>query len=49
MKIAKTNIFLKSSVTKLFPIEINETDILRKQKLRREAAQIGELKSKYQC
>ena len=49
----KTNAILKRPVNKLFPIEytypdINQTDKVREQKLRWEAAVIGELKRKYE-
>ena len=53
MRIAKTNAILKRPVNKLFPIEntyqdTNQTGMARQQKLRREAAEIGELKRKYE-
>ena len=49
--IAKANTILKCPVNKLFPIEntyqdTDQTDKAREQKLRREAAVIGELKRK---
>ena len=53
VNIGKINTILKRPVIKLFPIEkiyqgTNETDTARVQKLRREAAVIGELKRKYE-
>ena len=50
----KTNTILKCSVNKLFTVQntyrdTNQTDKARGQKLRREAAVIGELKMKYEC
>ena len=52
VRIAKTNTILKHPVNKLFLIEntyqdTNQTGTARKQKLRREAAVIGELKRNY--
>ena len=54
VRIKKTNAILKRPVNKLFPIEYtyhdtNQTDKAREQKLRWEAAVIGELKRKYEC
>ena len=54
VRIKKTNAILKRPVNKLFPTEYtyhdtNQTDKAREQKLRREAAVIGELKRKYDC
>ena len=54
VRIRKTNAIHKGSVNKLFPIEYtyhdtNQTDKAREQKLRWEAAVIGELKRKYEC
>ena len=54
VSIAKTNTILKRSVNKLFLTEntyhdTNQTDTAREQKLRREAAVIGELNRKYEC
>ena len=54
VRIKKTNAMLKYPVKKLFPIEYTyrdttQTDKARKQKLRWEAAVIGELKRKYEC
>ena len=51
VRIAKTSKILKRSVNKLFPTEngyqdINQTGTTREQKLRWEAALIGELKGK---
>ena len=53
-RIAKTNTIFKRSVNKLFPNENtyqdnNQTDMAKGQKLRREAAVIGELKRKCEC
>ena len=53
-KITKTNASLKRPVNKFLPIEnsyndTNETDKVREQKLRREAAVIVELKGKCEC
>ena len=50
----RPNAILKHLVNKLFPTEYkyhdtNQTDKAREQKLRREAAVIGELKRKYFC
>ena len=50
----KTNAILKRPVNKPFPTEYtyhdtNQGDKAREQKLRREAAVIGELKRKYDC
>ena len=52
VRIAKANAILKHPVNKLFPTEYtnhdtNQTDKTRKQKLKWEAAAIGELKRKY--
>ena len=54
MRIKKANAILKRPVNKLFPTEYtyhdtNQTDKAREQKLRQEAAVIGELKRKYDC
>ena len=54
MRIKKANAILKRPVNKLFPTEYtyhdtNQTDKAREQKLRWEAAVIGELKRKYDC
>ena len=54
MRIKKASGFLKRLVNKLFPTEYtyhdaNQADKTREQKLRREAAVIGELKRKYDC
>ena len=54
MRIKKVNTILKRPVNKLFSIEYahhdtNQTDKSREQKLRLEAAVIGELKIKYDC
>ena len=51
---AKTNTILKRPVNKLFTVkntqhDTNKTDKAREQKLRRDAAVIGELKMKYEC
>ena len=53
MRIKKTIAIFKRPVNKLFPIEYtyhdtNQTDKAREQKLRWEAAVIGELKRKYE-
>ena len=53
-RIKKANASLKHPVNKLFPTEYtyqdtNQTDKAREQKLRWEAALIGELKRKYEC
>ena len=53
-RIAKNNTILKRPLNKLFPNENtyqdnNQTDMAKGQKLRREAAVIGELKRKYEC
>ena len=53
VNIAKTNTILKRPIVKLFPIEkiyqdTKKADTARVQKLRREAAVIGELKRKYE-
>ena len=50
----KANAILKRPVNELFPSEYtyhdtNQTDKAREEKLRREAAVIGELKRKYDC
>ena len=54
VRIKVTNAILKRPVNKLFPTEYtshdtNQTDKAREQKLRWEAAVIGELKRKYEC
>ena len=54
VRIKKANAILKRPVNKLFLTEYtyhetNQTDKAREQKLRREAAVIGELKRKYYC
>ena len=60
MRIKKAIVALKRPVNKLFPIEYtdwisieyhdtNQTDKAKEQKLRWEAAVIGELKRKYKC
>ena len=54
MTIKRANAILKRPVNKLFVTEYtyhdtNQTDKAREQKLRREAAVIGELKRKYDC
>ena len=54
VRIKKTNAILKRPVNKLFPIkytyhDTNKTDKAREQKLRWEAAVIGELRRKYEC
>ena len=54
MRIAKSNTFLKHSVNKLFTVETtyhdtDETNKTKEQKLRRQAAVIGDLKRKYEC
>ena len=54
MRIKKPSAIPKRPVNKLFPAEYtyhdtNQTDKAREQKLRREAAVIGELKRKYDC
>ena len=54
VRIAKTNIILRRPVKKLFTAEntyhpTNQTDKVREQKLRREAAIIDELKRKHEC
>ena len=54
VRIKKANAIIKCPVNKLFPTEYtyhdsNQTDKAREQKLRREAAVIGELKRKYDC
>ena len=54
VRIATTNTILKPSVNKLFAVEntyhdTNQTDKARKQKLRWEAAVIGEQKRTYEC
>ena len=51
---AKTNIIFKRHVNKLFRVtntyhDTDQKDKGKKQKLRREAAVIGELKIKYEC
>ena len=48
VRIKKANAILKRPVNKLFPTEyMARTKQMREQKLRREAAIIGELKRKY--
>ena len=54
LRIKKANVILKRLVNKLFPNEYtyhdtNQTDKAREQKLRQEAAVIGELKRKRDC
>ena len=54
VRIKKANAILKRPVNKFFPTEYtyhdtNQTDKVREQKLRREAAVIDELKRKYDC
>ena len=54
MRIKKANAILKRPVNKLFPTEYtyhdtNQIDKAREQKLRWEAAIIGEVKRKYEC
>ena len=49
VRIAKSNTFLKHSVNKLFTVDTDETNKTKEQKLRREAAVIGDLKRKYEC
>ena len=54
MRIAKTNAILKRPVNKLFTFEntyhdTQKTYKAREQKLRRDAAVIGELERKYEC
>ena len=54
VRIKKANTILKHPLNKLFPTEYtyhdtNQTDKAREQKLRWEAAVIGELKRKYEC
>ena len=54
VRIAKSNAFLKHPVDKLFTAETtyhdtDETSKTKEQKLRREAAVIGDLKRKYEC
>ena len=54
VRIKKTNAILKRPVNELFPIEYtfhdtNQTDKASEQKLRWEAAIIGEIKRKYGC
>ena len=53
-KIAKINTIIKLPVNKLFTVEntyqdTNQRDKAIEQKLRREAAVIGEIKRKYEC
>ena len=47
MRMTKTNAILKRTLNKLFTVK--NTYKARKQKLRREAAVIGEIKMKYEC
>ena len=54
MRIKKANAILKRSVNKLFQIEhtyhdTNQKDKAREEKLRQEAAVVGELKRKHEC
>ena len=54
VRIGKTNTILKRPVNKLFPVEntyqdTKQTGTAREQKLKQEAAVIGELKRKYEC
>ena len=54
VRVTKTDAILKCPVNKIFPIEYtyhdtNQTDETKEQKLRWEAAVIGELKGKYEC
>ena len=54
LRIARTNATLKRPVNKLFPLEYtyhdtNQTDKAREQRLRCEAAIIGEVKRKSEC
>ena len=54
VRIAKSNTILKRPLNKLFTVEntyhdTDQTNKEREQKLRREAAVIGELKRKYEC
>ena len=54
VRIKKTNAIHERLINKLFRTEYtyhdtNQTEKARKQKLRREAAVIGELKRKYDC
>ena len=54
VRIKKTNAKFKRPINKLFPSEYtyhdkNQTDKAKEQKLRREAAVIGDLKRKYEC
>ena len=54
VRMKKTNAILKHPINKLFSIEYTyhdtrQTDKAREQKLRWEAAIIGELKRKYEC
>ena len=54
VRIAKSNAILKRPLNKLFTVEntyhdTDQTNKEREQKLRREAAVIGELKRKYEC
>ena len=54
VRMAKTYTILKRHVNKLFRVKnrchgTSQTDKVRWQKLRREAAVIGELKIKYEC
>ena len=53
-KMAKTNTILKRAVNEIFTVkntyhDNDQTDKAKEQKLRREAAVIGELKIKYEC
>ena len=54
VKMAKTNTILKRAVNEIFTVkntyhDNDQTDKAKEQKLRREAAVIGELKIKYEC
>ena len=54
VKMAKTNTILKRAVNESFTVkntyhDNDQTDNAKEQKLRREAAVIGELKIKYEC
>ena len=54
VKMAKTNTILKRAVNEIFTVkntyhDTDQTDKAREQKLRREAAVIGDLKIKYEC
>ena len=54
VKMAKTNTILKRAVNEIFTVkniyhDNDQTDKAKEQKLRREAAVIGELTIKYEC